>query len=336
MTRGVRRMRRRMRLVWRSRRVSVGWRSRRMGICPLSLFDEVRLADPVPLYAFEDVPADVTGLAVDYLSRVARGVPARDAFRVPLAGARLVGRSADAERLLAMVDGFSDRSVRAACLLCGFDAASRRGPARWRAGRVIDPGPATVYNVRRMVARTLRFMDRVGPVVWEGFTFDGGYTDRVTSGDGDLAHRRRPVGSEGEPLAAEPDVHAAAARLLAARPAFHASRVSQGAASGPVQRAVGHDVERSRGPDRRRCGPCGGAGCDRLCGRSLTLAPAGSIRGGSWPGVPAWGGRVWRPRRRAAGGPGPRCGRPRVRVGRRPRPVSWFPRRGARPSPRPL
>ena len=156
------------------------------GYLPLSLFDEVRLADPVPLYAFEDVPADVTGLAVDYLSRVARRVPARDAFRVPLAGARLVGRSADAERLLAMVDGFSDRSVRAACLLCGFDAASRRGPARWRAGRVIDPGPATVYNVRRMVARTLRFMDRVGPVVWEGFTFDGGYTDRVTSGDGDL------------------------------------------------------------------------------------------------------------------------------------------------------
>lgn len=97
-----------------------------------------------------------------------------------------MGRSADAERLLAMVDGFSDRSVRAACLLCGFDAASRRGPARWRAGRVVDPGPATVYNVRRMVARTLRFMDRVGPVVWEGFTFDGGYTDRVTSGDGDL------------------------------------------------------------------------------------------------------------------------------------------------------
>lgn len=156
------------------------------GYLPLFLFDEVCLADPVPLFAFEDVPADVTGLAVDYLSRVARGVPARDAFRVPLAGARLVGRSADAERLLAMVDGFSDRSVRAACLLCGFDAASRRGPARWRAGRVIDPGPATVHNVRRMVARTLRFMDRMGPVVWEGFTFDGGYTDRVTSGDGDL------------------------------------------------------------------------------------------------------------------------------------------------------
>lgn len=48
------------------------------GYLPLSLFDEVCLADPVPLYAFEDVPADVTGLAVDYLSRVARGVPAHE------------------------------------------------------------------------------------------------------------------------------------------------------------------------------------------------------------------------------------------------------------------
>ena len=80
----------------------------------------------------------------------------------------------------------SPRRAWSGDVLDGFDAASRRGPARWRAGRVRDPGPATVYNVRRMVARTLRFMDRVGPVVWEGFTFDGGYTDRVTSGDGDL------------------------------------------------------------------------------------------------------------------------------------------------------
>lgn len=236
------RMRRRMRLVWRSRRVSAGWVQPEGGYPPLSLFDEVCLADPVPLFAFEDVPADVTGLAVDYLSRVARGVPARDAFRVPLA--RLVGRSADAERLLAMVDGFSDRSVRAACLLCGFDAASRRGPARWRAGRVRDPGPATVHNVRRMVARTLRFMDRMGPVVWEGFTFDGGYTDRVTSGDGDLL---TADGLWDLKVSRWPPNPTYTLQLLvyrlAARPAFHTSRVSPCAASGPVQRAVGHDVE---------------------------------------------------------------------------------------------
>ena len=277
MTRGVRRMRRRMRLVWRSRS-----RIRRVaqppdGYLPLSLFDEVRLADPVPLYAFEDVPADATGLAVDYLSRVARGVPARDAFRVPLAVC-LVGRSADAERLLAMVDGFSDRSVRAACLLCGFDAASRRGPARWRAGRVIDPGPATVQNVRRTGGAHVEVH---GP----GWGRSCGRGSRSTAATRTGSRPETGTWPTADGLwdlkvsrwRAEPDVHAAAARLLAARPAFHASRVSQGAASGPVQRAVGHDVERSRGPDQRRCRACGGAGCDRLCGRSLTLAPAAII-----------------------------------------------------------
>ena len=105
------------------------------GYLPLFLFDEGCLADPVPLYAFEDVPADVTGLAVDYLSRVARGVPARDAFRVPLAGARLVGRSADAERLLAMVDGFSDRSVRAACLAVRVRRGVASGPGEVAGGQ---------------------------------------------------------------------------------------------------------------------------------------------------------------------------------------------------------
>ena len=68
------------------------------GYLPLSLFDEVRLADPVPLYAFEDVPADVTGLAVDYLSRVARGVPAlNDAAERMVAFAALARRYPEAK-----------------------------------------------------------------------------------------------------------------------------------------------------------------------------------------------------------------------------------------------
>ena len=95
------------------------------GYLPLSLFDEVCLADPVPLYAFEDVPADVTGLAVDYLSRVARGVPARDAFRVPLAGGASGGP------------------------FCGCGAAARHG------GRVLRPfgaGRVPAVRVRRGVA----------------------------------------------------------------------------------------------------------------------------------------------------------------------------------------
>ena len=30
------------------------------------------------------------------------------------------------------------------------------------------------------------FFDEYGPVVWDGFDFEGGYTDRITSGSGDF------------------------------------------------------------------------------------------------------------------------------------------------------
>ena len=37
-----------------------------------------------------------------------------------------------------------------------------------------------------MVERSLRFFDTYGPMVLNGFTFEGGYTDTVISGDGDF------------------------------------------------------------------------------------------------------------------------------------------------------
>ena len=84
------------------------------GYLPLSLFDKVRLADPVPLYAFEDVPADVTGLAVDYLSRVARGVPARDAFRVrqPSSREKQNIRQLSSRKILSISSNIRSLSIR--------------------------------------------------------------------------------------------------------------------------------------------------------------------------------------------------------------------------------
>ena len=37
-----------------------------------------------------------------------------------------------------------------------------------------------------MVQRSCRFLEAAGPVTWPGFTFDGGYTDVVSYGDGDF------------------------------------------------------------------------------------------------------------------------------------------------------
>lgn len=106
------------------------WRQPPGGLLPVSLFSRHVMDDPMPLYATvaETVPADIAGLYVDYMTRAMTGSDVRDAFRVPLTGARLVGDGARAERLVSMVDGFSGGSIRAACMLLDYDRASRHGP----------------------------------------------------------------------------------------------------------------------------------------------------------------------------------------------------------------
>ena len=157
------------------------------GLLPLSLFERVPLPDRIGLHprAVETVAPDIAGLYVDYMTRIAMGAPKRVAFRIPLLGARLVGRAGEAEALLDRIVDFTPPSARAACLLLDFDAALRRGPQYWKPRRMV-PDEATYANLTRMVARSLVFFKEYGPVVWEGFDFEGGYTDRITSGSGDF------------------------------------------------------------------------------------------------------------------------------------------------------
>ena len=157
------------------------------GLLPLSLFGRTPLPDRTALHprTMETVAPDLAGLYVDYMTRIAMGAPKRVAFRIPLLGARLVGQGEYAESLLSRMVDFAFPSARAACLLLDFDAASRRGPQYWRPRRMV-PDAATYFNLTRMVARSRVFLDEYGPVVWEGFDFEGGYTDRITSGSGDF------------------------------------------------------------------------------------------------------------------------------------------------------
>lgn len=157
------------------------------GLLPLSLFDHMPLADRMGLHprSMETVAPDLAGLYVDYMTRLAMGASKRVAFRIPLLGARLVNRTGEAEALLARIVDFTAPSARAACLLLDFDAASRRGPQYWKPRRMV-PDDATYFNLTRMVARSRAFFDEYGPVVWDGFDFEGGYTDRITSGSGDF------------------------------------------------------------------------------------------------------------------------------------------------------
>ena len=50
----------------------------------------------------------------------------------------------------------------------------------------INPDKETIHNIRVMVQRSINFFDLYGPVVKSGFSFEGGYTETVTAGDGDF------------------------------------------------------------------------------------------------------------------------------------------------------
>lgn len=156
--------------------------------------------DPRPLDEHESVGAGIVGMAVDYLTRVETGTDVREAFRVSLKGAKLLatgGGRADAietaDDLAAQIaPGLDDRSIVAACRLVNYDAVYRAGVGLAGSGWPL-PEPDTIVadaptreNIRTMVRRGITFLDAYGPVTRDGLTFDGGYTDKVDSGDGDF------------------------------------------------------------------------------------------------------------------------------------------------------
>lgn len=134
----------------------------------------------------ENVSPGLIGIAVDYMTRLMMGTPVEEAFTVSLKGAHLVGLDVEAEFLMEDVKGLDDESIISAVKLSGFDVCLRAGPMHYRSFEGINPDEATIQNVRTMVERSLRFFDTYGPMVLNGFTFEGGYTDTVISGDGDF------------------------------------------------------------------------------------------------------------------------------------------------------
>lgn len=135
-----------------------------------------------------DIPPNykhIQGLAVDYLTRFMAGDLKENAFSISLLGADLVSEHDNASCLLNSINGLDVESVFAACQLVGYDIAFRRGPKYFSPVNLINPDKKTICNIIVMVQRSLEFLKNHGPIVKDGFTFEGGYTDVVSSGDGD-------------------------------------------------------------------------------------------------------------------------------------------------------
>jgi hypothetical protein len=149
-------------------------------------FKVFELDDGKVLFDEENIQAGLIGLAVDYLTRLTMGSSLENTFRISLRGASNVKESGYAKELLNEIHGLDDKSIENTCKLVGFDVAFRSGISGYKPVHTIHPDSYTISNIRTMVERSMTFINNYGPIVKDGFTFEGGYTNIISSGDGDF------------------------------------------------------------------------------------------------------------------------------------------------------
>lgn len=151
-------------------------------------FQVIEKNDNMELHENENIHATLIGLAVDYLTRLMMKTPKEMAFHISVKGAERIGDEKNAEKLLARIKGLDNDSILCACKIVGYDICARAGNmgiARYKPVNEIEPNEETIENIRLMVQRSLDFWSEYGPILKDGFTFFGGYTNVVSSGDGD-------------------------------------------------------------------------------------------------------------------------------------------------------
>ena len=138
------------------------------------------------LHENEVVHSSLMGLAVDYLTRFSIYQNKVEVFRISLNGALQINDLENAADLLDEIEGLDYQSIENAIRLCGYDVIFRTGLRYYVPVNEIEIDKNSVDNVRIMVRRTLDFLDQEKKIVQYGFTFKGGYTDCIATGDGDV------------------------------------------------------------------------------------------------------------------------------------------------------
>lgn len=149
-------------------------------------FNITILDDNIKLNEKENIHSSLVGLAVDYMTRYSIGTPINEAFKISIMGASIIGESKFAQKLIEEIEGLDDNSIVNACKLVGYDVCCRAGIIGYKPVQNINPDKDTIDNIRYMIKRSLKFIEIYGPIIKEGFTFEGGYTNLVSKGDGDF------------------------------------------------------------------------------------------------------------------------------------------------------
>lgn len=164
----------------------------RGGYINMKMFSIVSFDDGQEMNDEENIHSSLVGMAIDYLTRWGMGANLTEAFKISLQGAWYHDKimkndfaKNNAKHLLMGMKGLDNQSIINACKMVGYDVCCRSGMAFYKPVEDINPNQAVIKNIRIMVERCFSFLDDYGPVVKEGFTFDGGYTEIISSGDGD-------------------------------------------------------------------------------------------------------------------------------------------------------
>lgn len=153
-----------------------------------------QLNDGITLNENENIHASIVGLAVDYMTRFMMGAKREEAFSISLKGAMALdlftrdknqSSMKNAIKLLSDVKGLDNKSITNACKLVGYDVCFRAGIIGYKPIEEINLDKDTIENIVTMINRSISFWSKYGPVIKDGFTFEGGYTDTISAGDGD-------------------------------------------------------------------------------------------------------------------------------------------------------
>lgn len=167
----------------------------RGGYLPRQYFSEIKLPEKDRLndMSLESVTAMSMGLVVDYVSRLLMGETVREAFQISIRGAMMLRDMDRLSELLTIINHMDVRDitleqVNALFEIVRYDTVYRAGISAYMRINAEDVIVTNVdrHNLQLMVNRTRRFLDHYGPVTGVGCTFEGGYTEVVSTGDMDF------------------------------------------------------------------------------------------------------------------------------------------------------
>lgn len=136
--------------------------------------------------SLENISPGIVGTVVDYMTRYMLNGNLNKSFQIARFGAQIVGFEDYFQGLLEEIRGLDNRSLFKATKCASFDSVYRAGIIAYKDVEDINPDETTIRNIRIMIERSLAFFEQYGPVISDGFTFEGAYTKKITTGDGDF------------------------------------------------------------------------------------------------------------------------------------------------------